>query len=79
MTIVTKLPPGREKEEDSDENNRTIGIEGIEPSEAETEAEVGTGTEIGTYRLIPVFRGFRAESTQSLKPYFTHRSQGLSE
>lgn len=49
------------------------GIEGL------GRAVIGTGTRTRTrtYRLIPVFRGFRAESTQSLNPYFTHRSHGL--
>jgi hypothetical protein len=31
----------------------------------------------GTYRLIPVFLGFRVESIQSFKPYLVHLSQGL--
>lgn len=30
-----------------------------------------------TYRLTPVFLGFRVESTQSVKLYFTHLSHGL--
>ena len=32
-----------------------------------------------TYRLIPVLRGLRVESTQSFNPYFTHRSHGLTQ